>query len=377
MRETPNYLGKQRVVIEGVWPEIDGGRFPVKRIVGDSVVVEANVFADGHEQIACRLLYRRAEEVTWLEAPMSPLGNDRWRGEFGVAELGEYQYTIEGWVDRFLTWRSDLIKRISAGQDVSVDVLVGAELAEKAAQRAPAHDKRRLLQFARMLRDARDAEARNAAIIGDDLAELAHQYPDRSLAARYDKELKVTVDREKARFSAWYEVFPRSCAPEAGRHGTFRDCQDWLPYISSMGFDVLYFPPIHPIGVTFRKGKNNAETSEPSDVGSPWAIGSAEGGHKSIHPQLGTLDDFKQLVQKANEFGMEIALDIAFQCTPDHPYVREHPEWFRKRPDGTIQYAENPPKSIRIFIRSNLKPTIGRLSGRSLRASSYTGSSKA
>jgi starch synthase (maltosyl-transferring) len=344
MRETPNTSGKQRVVIEGVWPEIDCGRFPVKRIVGDSMVVEANVFADGHEQIACRLLYRRAGDAAWLETPMLPLGNDRWKGAFDVTELGEYQYTIEGWIDRFLTWRGDLIKRISAGQDISVDVLVGAELAEKSAEKATARDKRRLLQFGRTLRDAQDAEARNAAAIADDLAEIALRYPDRRLATRYDRELRVTVEREKARFSAWYEMFPRSCAPEAGNHGTFRDCEDWLPYISSMGFDVLYLPPIHPIGVTFRKGKNNVPAAEPGDVGSPWAIGSAEGGHKSIHAQLGTLDDFKHLVRKAGEFGIEIALDIAFQCTPDHPYVREHPEWFRKRPDGTIQYAENPPK---------------------------------
>jgi starch synthase (maltosyl-transferring) len=344
MDGTPNTAGKQRVVIEGVWPEIDCGRFPVKCIAGDRMAVEANVFADGHEQIACRLLYRRAGEAAWLETPMVPLGNDRWRGEFDVTELGEYQYTIEGWIDRFLTWRGDLIKRISAGQDLSVDVLVGAELAEKAAEKATARDKRRLLQFGRALRDARDVEARNAAAVADDLAEITLRYPDRRLAARYDRELRVTVEREKARFSAWYEVFPRSCAPEAGRHGTFRDCEGWLPYISSMGFDVLYFPPIHPIGATFRKGKNNVPTAEPGEAGSPWAIGSAEGGHKSIHAQLGTLDDFKHLVRKAGEFGIEIALDIAFQCTPDHPYVREHPEWFRKRPDGTIQYAENPPK---------------------------------
>ena len=344
MQETPNFPGKQRVVIEGVWPEIDGGRFPVKRVAGDAVVVEANVFADGHEQIACRLLYRRAGDVAWQEATMSPLGNDRWRGEFAAAELGQYRYTIEGWIDRFLTWRGDFIKRISAGQDISVDALIGAELAEKAAENAPARDARRLHQFARTLREPKDAAARDAAVIDEGVVGLAHRYPDRRLAARYDKELVVTVDREKARFSTWYEVFPRSCAPEAGGHGTFRDVEDWLPYIASMGFDVLYFPPIHPIGATFRKGKNNAEIAEPSDVGSPWAIGSAEGGHKSIHPQLGTLADFRHLVQKARESGLDIALDIAFQCTPDHPYVREHPEWFRKRPDGTIQYAENPPK---------------------------------
>ena len=344
MRKTTDNSGKRRVAIEGVRPKIDGGRFPIKRIVGDSVVVEADVFADGHEQIACRLLYRRPHDPVWMEAPMSPLGNDRWRAEFPVTELGEYQYTIEGWIDRFLTWHGDLTKRIQAGQDISVDVLIGAELAERAAERAPAEDAGRLQKFARMLRDTQDIEARNTAALSEDIAVLAQQYPDRSLSTRYDKELKVTVDREKARFSAWYEVFPRSCAPEAGRHGTFRDCENWLPYIASMGFDVLYFPPIHPIGVIFRKGKNNAVTAEPGDVGSPWAIGSAEGGHKAIHPELGTLHDFKSLIRKADEFGIEVALDIAFQCTPDHPYVREHPEWFRKRPDGTIQYAENPPK---------------------------------
>jgi starch synthase (maltosyl-transferring) len=344
MRETANYFGKQRVVIEAISPEIDCGRFPVKRIAGDSVVVEADVFADGHEQIACLLLYRRSSDADWQEAAMSSLGNDRWKGEFAVSEPGEYLYSVEGWIDRFLTWQNDWVKRISAGQDARVDALIGAELVENTARRASAADARRLLEFAQMLRDERNVEPRNAAGAAEELAELAGRYPDRSFATRYNLELRVVVDPEKARFSTWYEIFPRSCAAQAGRHGTFRDCQDLLPYISSMGFDVLYLPPIHPVGTTFRKGKNNEPSAEAGDVGSPWAIGSAEGGHKSIHPQLGTLDDFKRLVHKANEYGMEIALDIAFQCTPDHPYVREHPQWFRKRPDGTIQYAENPPK---------------------------------
>jgi starch synthase (maltosyl-transferring) len=344
MRETANYFGKQRVVIEAISPEIDCGRFPVKRIAGDSVVVEADVFADGHEQIACLLLYRRSSDADWQEAAMSSLGNDRWKGEFAVSEPGEYLYSVEGWIDRFLTWQNEWVKRISAGQDARVDALIGAELVENTARRASAADARRLLEFAHMLRDERNVEPRNAAGAAEELAELAGRYPDRSFATRYNLELRVVVDPEKARFSTWYEIFPRSCAAQAGRHGTFRDCQDLLPYISSMGFDVLYLPPIHPVGTTFRKGKNNEPSAEAGDVGSPWAIGSAEGGHKSIHPQLGTLDDFKRLVHKANEYGMEIALDIAFQCTPDHPYVREHPQWFRKRPDGTIQYAENPPK---------------------------------
>jgi len=344
MQDRDDSSGARRVVIEGVHPELDGGRFPVKRIIGDAVIVEADVFADGHDRIACRLLYRHSSEPTWNEAPMTPLGNDRWRGEFPVSSLGEYRFTIEGWVDRFLTWRGDLIKRIQAGQDVGVEVLIGAELAENAAERAKGDDARRLGAFARALREMQDVEARNSTAIDEEIAELVHRYPDRRLATRYDKEPAVVVDRERAQFSAWYEVFPRSCAAEAGQHGTLRDCERWLPYVASMGFDVLYLPPIHPIGVTFRKGKNNAEAAAPEDVGSPWAIGSTEGGHQSIHPQLGTFKDFERLVQRASEFGMEIALDIAFQCTPDHPYVREHPDWFRHRPDGTIQYAENPPK---------------------------------
>ncbi len=335
--------GRRRVVIEGVSPEIDCGRFAIKRVVGETVHVEADVFADGHDQVACQILYWQ-EKKELQTSPMKLLGNDRWRGEFSVELLGRYKYTVEGWIDRFQTWRGELLKRVAAGQDVHVDLLIGAELIAEAAMRATGDDNVLLRDWARRLRETKDRPEGAGIALEEEPLGILQRYPDRHLASRYEKELVVTVDREKARFSTWYEIFPRSCSPQAGRHGTFRDCEAGLPYIASMGFDVVYLPPIHPIGRTFRKGKNNSEEAQPTDVGSPWAIGSPEGGHKSIHPELGTLEDFRRFVAKAKEHGLEIALDIAFQCTPDHPYVLQQSKWFRKRPDGTVQYAENPPK---------------------------------
>ncbi len=335
--------GRRRVAIEHVSPEIDCGRFAIKRVVGEKVVVEADIFADGHDQIACRLVYWRDGGEPQF-SPMQPLSNDRWRGEFTVTELGRYLYALEGWIDRFQTWRSALEKRIAAGQDIHVDLLIGIELIEAAAARATGSEAVLLNQWAQRLRQDKDKGSSASFALDEDLLLLMQKYPERQHATRYEKELAVIVDREKAGFSAWYEVFPRSCSPQAGRHGTFRDCETWLPYIASLGFDVIYLPPVHPIGQSFRKGKNNSIDVQPDDVGSPWAIGSLEGGHKSVHPELGTLADFKHFVSKAKEHGLEVALDIAFQCSPDHPYAREHKEWFRTRPDGTIQYAENPPK---------------------------------
>ena len=335
--------GRRRVVIEGVSPEIDCGRFAIKRVVGETVHVEADVFADGHDQVACQILYWQ-EKKELQTSPMKLLGNDRWRGEFSVELLGRYKYTVEGWIDRFQTWRGELLKRVAAGQDVHVDLLIGAELIAEAAMRATGDDNVLLRDWARRLRETKDRPEGAGIALEEEPLGILQRYPDRHLASRYEKELVVTVDREKARFSTWYEIFPRSCSSQAGRHGTFRDCEAGLPYIASMGFDVVSLPPIHPIGRTFRKGKNNSEEAQPTDVGSPWAIGSPEGGHKSIHPELGTLEDFRRFVAKAKEHGLEIALDIAFQCTPDHPYVLQQSKWFRKRPDGTVQYAENPPK---------------------------------
>jgi starch synthase (maltosyl-transferring) len=333
----------RRAIIERVSPEIDCGRFAIKRIEGEKVTVEADVFADGHDQVACRVLYWK-DKGEPQSSTMWPLVNDRWRGEFIVAEVGRYHGTVEAWIDRFRTWRGDLQKRTSAGQEIHVELVTGAELIESAADRATGEDTERLRQWARRIRDAADKPYGADLALQQELFNLMDRYPDRNFATRYDKELAVVVDRRKARFSTWYEVFPRSSSPETGRHGTLQDCQAWLPYIASMGFDVVYLPPIHPIGKTFRKGKNNSVTAQPDDPGSPWAVGSTEGGHKSVHPQLGTLEDFKRFVSKAEEQGLEVALDIAFQCTPDHPYVCQHPDWFRRRPDGTIQYAENPPK---------------------------------
>jgi starch synthase (maltosyl-transferring) len=292
-------MTKARVVIENITPQVDCGRFPVKRTIGEPVIVEADVFADGHDIVTCALLYRCTSTEEWQRVPMAPLGNDRWSARFVPRELGHYEYTISAWVDHFATWRRDLAKREAAGQDVRVELLRGKQL-EKAGI-------------------------------------------DQHIVVQYQPPLVVEVDRERARFSSWYELFPRS-AGKPGVHGTFADVEARLPYVASMGFDVLYLPPIHPIGFTERKAPNNKPGAGKNDPGSPWAIGGEGGGHKSIHPQLGTLADFKRLVARANELGIDIALDIAFQCSPDHPYVREHPEWFLKRPDGTIQYAENPPK---------------------------------
>lgn len=336
--------GRKRVVIEGVEPQIDAGRFAIKRIVGDLVDVEADVFADGHDHVAARLLFRFHEIPEWTAVPMQALGNDRWRGKFPVARMGEYLYTVAGWIDHFDTWRSDLEKRIEAGQDIRVDLLSGAQLVEQAAERAGRNDAEVLRRWAAEIRAAGDVNAAQMAALDPVLAAMMAQYLDPAMETRYERELRVTVDREKARYSAWYEMFPRSTAAEPGRHGTFRDCEARLDYVARLGFDVLYLPPIHPIGQSFRKGKNNSTAAEPDDVGSPWAIGAKDGGHTAIHSQLGTFADFCSLQRAAASKKIELAMDIAFQCSPDHPWVSEHPGWFKKRADGTIQYAENPPK---------------------------------
>ncbi len=345
-RDRPNRSSPPRIVIERVEPEIDDGRFPIKRTVGEEVRVLASIYGDGHDLVAAALRFRHASEETWNTVPMRHLGNDRWSGQFRVTALGECLYTLEAWVARFASWQRDFRKRVEAGQDVTVDLLVGVELIELAAARAQGRDAERLREWARHLRLLRESDMAGAirSALDESLAEVAGKYPDRGTVIAYDKELKVIVDRDRARYGAWYEMFPRSTAPEPGQHGTFKDCEVRLPYVAGMGFDILYLPPIHPIGRAYRKGKNNDPASGADDVGSPWAIGSEEGGHKSIHPRLGTLADFRRLVARAREHSLEVALDIAFQCTPDHPYAKEHPEWFRWRPDGTVQYAENPPK---------------------------------
>jgi starch synthase (maltosyl-transferring) len=345
--------GRVRAVVEHITPSVDDGRFAAKRVVGDTVTIEADCFGDGHDTIACALLWRREESSQWHVVPMMPLGNDRWRAAFVADSVGRYRYTVCAWVDHFLSWQHDFARRIDP-DDVRVAALVGAQLIEQAAGRAQqAADRLRLAQWAQALAeqagaaatpDPIDAEALKRIGLDPTLGALAARFPDLQLAHTYPRELPLTVDRERARFSTWYELFPRSTSDAPGRHGTFADCERRLPYVAKMGFDVLYLPPIHPIGRVQRKGKNNALVAGADDVGSPWAIGAAEGGHLDVHPQLGTLDDFCRLVARAREFDIEVALDIAFQCAPDHPYVREHPDWFRRRPDGSVQYAENPPK---------------------------------
>ncbi len=336
--------GRIRVVIEGIEPEIDAGAWPVKRTIGDSVAVRADIFADGHDAISSALLYRHESESTWNRVAMLPLVNDRWEATFRVWQLGLYRYTIQAWLDPFESWRLGMAKKALANQDVAVELLVGAGLMEEAATRASGADAQDLMKHATFLRSS-VSQGQKVAITEDEaLKGLMAKYPDLQNAVTYPVELSVVVDRRRARFSAWYEMFPRSCGSGGQTHGTLRDCQARLPYVASMGFDVLYLTPVHPIGRNFRKGKNNSTTADSEDPGSPWAIGAREGGHTALHPELGTVEDFRRLVARAEDHGMEIALDLAFQCSPDHPWVGEHPEWFRLRPDGTIQYAENPPK---------------------------------
>ena len=332
-----------RITLESVAPEIDFGSYPIKRTVGETVEVEADIFTDGHDALCALLLFRHEEEQNWTELPMQFVANDRWRATFRVAEIGRYFYTLQAWIDVFGSWRRDLGKKLAARQAEPIDFLIGAQLVEEASRRAAGVDATKLRETAAALRTAKP-EADLSVVVDAELARLVNRYRDARFVTRYGKELQVVVDRARARFSTWYEMFPRSCATTPDTHGSFKDCAERIPYIAQMGFDILYLPPIHPIGRSHRKGKNGALNASDRDPGSPWAIGSREGGHKSIHTALGTIDDFESLVKKTRQYDIEIALDIAFQCSPDHPYVTEHPEWFRWRPDKTIQYAENPPK---------------------------------
>ncbi len=332
------------VWIGNVWPELDGGRFPVKREVGDLFEVTADILREGHEALAAVLKYRTVKDTAWREVRMEPLGNDRWVARFSLEENIRYLYTIEAFPDQYRSWAEDLKKRLAAGMEVVSELLEGAAFLRRTLPRAAGADRKRLEARLAGFQEAASSAAQARILLEPETSELMEIYPDRSAATQYDRELEVIADRTLARFAAWYEMFPRSQGKVPGRHGTFKDCIDRLPHIATMGFDVIYVPPIHPIGRSFRKGKNNSLTAGPDDPGSPWAIGNEQGGHKAVEPALGTLDDFRAFVQAARELGMEVALDYALQCSPDHPYTREHPEWFYARPDGTIKYAENPPK---------------------------------
>jgi len=363
--------GRRRVVIEEVQPQVDCGRYPAKRILGDVVTITAAVFGDGHDHVAGRLLYRHSSETDWRFTPLTPLTNDCWTATFTAEKLGDWVYTIEAWIDHFATWCADLRKRLAAqptlnqpnspnasseSQDIPLAFQSGALLLGHAAHRAKHPDSSLLAETATELnRLADEQRATYEFPLSDKIIALIEEYPDLSFATRYRQELHLWVDRERARYSTWYELFPRSTSPDPTRHGTFSDVKALLPGIAAMGFDVLYLPPIHPIGTAFRKGRNNSVTSTPDDPGSPWAIGAKEGGHKSINPQLGTARDFDALVAATRDHGMELALDIAFQCSPDHPWVAEHPDWFVIRPDGSIQYAENPPKKYQDIYPLNFE----------------------
>ena len=346
--------GRQRVALQRLSPEIDGGRFPIKRVAGETISVTVDMFADGHELIAGVLKYRTTGQ--WSEVPLAPLDNDRWAASFIVTEIGEYEYTVEGWVDRFGTWLKALIAKHEANQDVASELLEGADLIENVVSGfSRTDDNHRLLEIADILRSNRPQAERVAAAREPQLRAMMDARPDRSTSTTYERTLRVTVDPVRALYGAWYEMFPRSYTPDPSRSATFREAEARLPEIAAMGFDVLYLPPIHPIGRTHRKGRNNSLTPTPADPGSPWAIGAEEGGHTAIEPGLGTIDDFDRFVETASHLGLEIALDIAFQASPDHPWVREHPEWFRHRPDGSIKYAENPPKKYQDIYPLNFE----------------------
>ena len=350
--------GRNRIVIEAVTPQIDCGRYPVKRIAGEEMVVQADVFSDGHDEVAANLLYRKQgaqDWQDWQEVPMKRLGDDRWQGTFLLAAPGMYQYTITGCVDHFRSWQKELSKKQQAGQDIAIELQIGVDLIEKAATQSSPKDAARLGFVAEELKKKGDLQHATALGLDPEVANLIRTCSAPPLVTRYPKDFPVEVERQKALFSSWYELFPRSCASEPRRHGTFRDCAKRIPEIAEMGFDVLYLPPIHPIGSTKRRGKNNASVADPDDPGCPWAIGNLGGGHKEVHPDLGTMEDFQYLIEEAEQNGMELALDLAFQCSPDHPYIKEHPEWFLWRPDGTVQFSENPPKKYEDIVPLNFE----------------------
>jgi len=339
-----NVRPDSRILVETVYPELDGGRHPVKREVGQTLAVWADIVRDGHDVLAAVVKYRKQGDGGWIETPMRHFDNDRWTGAFRLAENTRYLYTIEAWTDRFASWARDLAKRVDAGQDVGSELAEGAEQVRRAAARATGSDRGALEAVAARLGGDEPMAVRVAAALDAAVAELMERWQERTHASGYDRELEVVVDREAARFAAWYELFPRSQGRVPGRHGTWDDAMARLDDIRAMGFDVVYLPPIHPIGHTKRKGRNNALAARPEDPGSPWAIGDEHGGHTAVEPRLGSLADFRRFVDAARARGMEVALDYAIQCSPDHPWVREHPEWFYRRPDGSIKYAENPPK---------------------------------
>ena len=342
-------LTQERVIIENVVPQIDGGLYYIKRIVGENVQVSADVFTDGHDLVQCSIRFKHEKDKLAGEVRMTHDVNDVWEGEFTVEKQGYYTYYLEGWVDYALNWQHGIERKIEDGQNVTSELLEGIDYLKKIRRKATTDEQQYLDNLINCFKTPDEYNKAIEEAQSHTLKNIFNKYPEKFLV-HTSPELTVYVDRLKGRFSTWYEFFPRSSSPEEGKHGTFKDCERLLPRIADMGFDVLYFPPVHPIGEVNRKGKNNTTDALEGDVGSPWGIGSKLGGHKSIHPELGSLDDFKNLVNKAKELGIEVAMDFALQAAPDHPYVKEHPEWFKWRPDGTVQYAENPPKKYQDIL---------------------------
>ena len=340
--------GEGRVLIEAVQPEIDGGATPIKRVVGEAIEVTADIFTDGHEKLAAEIMYRPADEAEWRRPPMRFVDNDRWAGSFPLERNIRYLYTVAAWRDPYASWRAEIEKKRGAGQTVRLETIEGVRIAKGA--RADGPDGQALATLIERLDAEKEPETQLAILLEDATQTLLLHYAERENLSRYERTLEVIADRLAARFSAWYELFPRSQSGDPSRHGTFDDVIARLPYVRDLGFDVLYFPPIHPIGRKNRKGKNNTLTPGPDDPGSVYAVGSDEGGHFDVHPELGTLEDFRRLVAAAENHGLEIALDFAIQCSPDHPWIKEHPEWFDWRPDGTIKFAENPPKKYEDIV---------------------------
>jgi starch synthase (maltosyl-transferring) len=332
-----------RIVIENVKPQLDCGINPIKRIVNQNVNVSADVFSDGHDIIECCVKFKHENDKNWQEVRMEPTVNDSWNASFKVEKQGFYTYFVEGWVDYALNWQHGTLRKIQDNQYVKSELLEGAEYVKAILDVVEKHEKDYLKTLIHYFTTEHEYENAIREATSAHLNHIFKKHPKRFLENK-SADLHVYVDRKKALFSTWYEFFPRSASAEEGKHGTFKDCERLLPRVASMGFDTLYFPPIHPIGEVNRKGKNNATNAEPGDVGSPWGIGSHYGGHKSVHPELGSIEDFKSLVKKAKDLGIEVAMDYALQAAPDHPYVKDFPQWFKWRPDGTVQYAENPPK---------------------------------
>lgn len=347
--------GQQRVIITNVQPQVQQGQFPAKVTINQPVVISADVFTDGHDDVSVRLVYKQKNDKKWMETSMVLMNNDHWEATFTPDHLGDYQYEVHAWVDHFTTWQKGLTKKFEAGQDLKLEFAIGAELLSSIKAKDKSHQKA-LSHLSDSLNRNEKSEMELMELVSNQAVnEVVRSNADKASVAKSSEIYVLNVERELAAFSTWYELFPRSASKEAGVHGTFKDVIHLLPRVKEMGFNVLYLPPIHPIGRIKRKGKNNSLTATETDPGSPWAIGNDNGGHKSLHPQLGTEQEFVNLVQEAEKQGLSIALDIAFQCAPDHPYVKEHPDWFRWRPDGTVQYAENPPKKYEDILPLNFE----------------------